>query len=675
MTSKTSLFNKGVYKSTVKRYMWGSVLYFIMLFLTTVLPLVLNINLKADFRPEISFLYYNSNIFFIFPMLFAMVVPTVVGLLMFRFVHSKKSSVFTHSLPVNRTSMYISTLAGAFTLMITPVILISFIMMIMGATVYAEFITIISCFVWLGVNVLALFLMFSCVCFVAMLTGNSFAMVGLNILLHAIVPVGTIVLNYVARFFLYGMPQTIGQSVERVVSNNYSVWLINLANDIRKIIKGTDEFELNKMILFIICAIIFYILGCVLYKKRNLENAEDVAGFKCLNPIFKYLITAFGTICIFAIFSSLITSHLLLFFIMLAILSAVIYFGAEMLLKKTLKVWTSYKGYAGFLAVFALLISFTAFTHFFGYEKYIPDANEVKEVGVYSHYYGDEPYVTDKDVLEYVLKIHEKLIADDKIYIIEPEEEFYSAFNIKYKLNDGSLKERRYLITEDEYYEFMDGLYEYNSYKLACMMPSADKNEFLYRIFMHANGKESVSIYEPEEMIKLTENIRKDIEVLSYGQIHLKHQTGIGIEIEWEEYPWSTEGYRQYSGYNINSNFKNTLNWLKDMGYSEYTDERVDIPYYIKHEFYDMDSKQINRVVEYLTNSDLNKNLMYRIDEVSVKNNIKKYFEENYIEYNHKKKYFEVIVEHNSNGNTNSYSPFGIIVEDKIKEFVEYILN
>ena len=32
MTLKTSLFNKGIYKSTLRRYAWGSILYFILLF-------------------------------------------------------------------------------------------------------------------------------------------------------------------------------------------------------------------------------------------------------------------------------------------------------------------------------------------------------------------------------------------------------------------------------------------------------------------------------------------------------------------------------------------------------------------------------------------------------------------------------------------------------------------
>ena len=48
MTSKTSLFNKGIFLSTIKRFLWGSILYFAALFLFNVLPLL--VSEPNDFR-------------------------------------------------------------------------------------------------------------------------------------------------------------------------------------------------------------------------------------------------------------------------------------------------------------------------------------------------------------------------------------------------------------------------------------------------------------------------------------------------------------------------------------------------------------------------------------------------------------------------------------------------
>ena len=91
MTAKTSLFNKGIYKSTVKRCLWGSVLYFVLLFLTTSMDLLSNISdtsLYTRYYYDVSLLY--TSIFMLPAILMAIVVPTVVAMLVFRFVHSKR---------------------------------------------------------------------------------------------------------------------------------------------------------------------------------------------------------------------------------------------------------------------------------------------------------------------------------------------------------------------------------------------------------------------------------------------------------------------------------------------------------------------------------------------------------------------------------------------------------
>ncbi|MBR6728852.1 MAG: hypothetical protein IKL80_01725, partial [Clostridia bacterium] len=122
MTLKTSFFNKGIYKSTVRRYLWGAVLYLIVLLTVTVLPIVLSIDPDMDYRSiekAGKSLLYNTDMM-VPSVTIAMFVSVVVGLLVFRFVHSKKSSIFTHSLPVSRVSIYLSTLAASFTLMVAP---------------------------------------------------------------------------------------------------------------------------------------------------------------------------------------------------------------------------------------------------------------------------------------------------------------------------------------------------------------------------------------------------------------------------------------------------------------------------------------------------------------------------------------------------------------------------
>ena len=73
----------------------------------------------------------------IFPMLLSIVVPTIAGLLVFKFIHSKKTSVFVHSLPVKREANYISSVCAAFTLMAIPVVLNTIVLMVISAAAYS----------------------------------------------------------------------------------------------------------------------------------------------------------------------------------------------------------------------------------------------------------------------------------------------------------------------------------------------------------------------------------------------------------------------------------------------------------------------------------------------------------------------------------------------------------
>jgi len=301
MTLKTSLFNKGIYKSALRRYLWGSILYFIILFVTTALPLILAYD-PATVIGYSSPVVYDGG-FIIISMLMAAVVPTVVGLLIFRFIHSKKTSIFMHSLPVGRTAIFVSSVLAGLTLMMVPVLLNGTILAIMSFTDYHVFITFDSVVCWTMLNLLTLFTMFACTAFVSTLTGNSFAMIALNILFHGIIPLITVVFGVVAETFLFGFNIT-ENLFEKMAEGNLIYRLFSRADSLYSFYrKGIPVFDIGNL-WEIIAAIALFVLAWAFYKKRNLETSEDVAGFKALNPIFKYLVTFLAAISAFSLFSS-----------------------------------------------------------------------------------------------------------------------------------------------------------------------------------------------------------------------------------------------------------------------------------------------------------------------------------------------------------------------------------
>ena len=125
MISIRFLFNKGIYKNTLRRFKWGSFIYFIMLFFSV--PFVYMMDKPGELQRnyDLAAVPYKNLLFsygnFVFPMLMAIAVPTVVALLLYNYVHSSKHGIFVHTIPATRTANYISSIAAGFTLMLLPI--------------------------------------------------------------------------------------------------------------------------------------------------------------------------------------------------------------------------------------------------------------------------------------------------------------------------------------------------------------------------------------------------------------------------------------------------------------------------------------------------------------------------------------------------------------------------
>lgn len=576
MTSKISLFNKGIYKSTIRRYAWGSVLYFIMLFMITGMSILLSYDSATMYLPqrEANWSLIMSNEYIILPILLAITVPTVTGIMIFRFIHSRKTSVFVHSLPVKREANYFSSVLAALTLMAAPVILNTLVLMVISLSGYSQYFAIGDCAVWMLFNLFALFIMFSCVCFVASITGNSFAMIVLNVIFHLFIPLIVSGFEVVADKFLHGFVNN-EWLVSQVCEKNFPVRLMSIATTY--IYRNIDTEGVRDAVIFFIAALIFYILAGILYKKRGMETAEDVAGFKCLNPIFKYLLTFMGAIAAFSIFSHSMSDNYIVFWCIIAIVSAVIYFGAEMLLGKTLRVWHTYKGYLGFAAVFAIMMCTFAFTSFFGFETRIPQKEEISQIALYEYYRAEKPFVKNDELVSKIQIIHSDMIAKKEL-VNKRNDDTY--IHIEYKLKNGSVVHRRYGASNDELHSIMDTMYKFPQYK-----------EASEAVFSNISSVNRISIYENEHIEITKDNskeelldcIRKDISALGYNELH-NEAWGFNIEIEYipekvynkDNYTFATSQdgereriYIEYISVNVNANYKNTIAWMMENGYWE----------------------------------------------------------------------------------------------------------
>ncbi len=587
MTSKTSLFNKGIYCASLRRFFWGAVLYFALLFISTSLVILLSIN-----KDMTSYYLNNGRWALIFrqdftmlPMLLATVVPSVTALISFRFLHSKRQAIFVHSLPVSRTANYISTVLAGLTLMAAPVVLNGVILAIISLSGYSQFFTVTSCVMWVLVNFLFLFILFAYAIFSTVITGNSFAALGLNVVVHIFLLVIAGGFSTMSEEFLYGYAGE--NTIFNFLSENLPVpwlYLSFLQGNLKIFLKN---FSLLAMFAHLALTIIFYALALLLYKLRRMETAEDVAGFKCLNPIFKYLFTFLAALLGFTLFKDRIAENWLLVTLIVALLSGIIYFACEMMLKKTFKVWRSYKGYLGFTIVAAVVVYVFLFTSFFGYEKVVPNDNEVESVAAYEYYYRENmPWSDDADVIEYVTQIHDYFISQTHTLNDWMSNENYldmSYITLNYKMKNGDVIKRRYPVEYERKMEIMNELYGFESYRKAVdEFLTGDFSE-IHAIRVYENNA-TVSITDGDEALSLIECIKKDRSTLRYDEMHINFGPiwSFNLEIEYIEKKnqdmtdnddvdlsvnYNDENRMRYTNCQINSNYKNTIQWFKDNGY------------------------------------------------------------------------------------------------------------
>ncbi len=589
MTSKTSWFNFGIYQNTIHRFKWGSFLYFIILFFSV--PFVLMTESPSEVYESFSLRNYQvgglilKNSFMVIPYLMSMVVPSIVALLVFRNVHSSKQGVFEHSIPVTRKSYYISSLIGGFSLMLAPILLNAVILLAMSIFGYGKTIAPWSIMCWIAVQMTVLFIMFSVASFAAFLTGNGVAHIVINVLLHTfpLLIAGAILL--VSEVFLFGFVQSENFIAEEIYSNTPLVWLFT-----RMTMEQFLDFSFFGSIrlwIYVIVGATFYVLGYLLYKDRKIEACGDVAAFKIFRPILKYAVTAISELAVLAMLWAMELPAVAIF-IVATVVCAVVYFICEMLMNKTFKVFGTYKGFAVFVVCSALLIIFCAYTSVFGYETRIPEAEKIEEATIYSGYFSDieEPFINDEQTINAVRMMHKEFLAN--VPLTEREVWERSDFNgynlyVKYRLKNGRILARRYLVDNDLCYKALMEMYKSVDYKmqitgLSDVNIDNVKNADLRVYFAGFNHHIALN-YDAKEILRA---VKKDVEVLSYNDMSnetYNMEFDISFSLSYEEnekqqvfkeaaYGINPDKY-QSKRFNVQvtSKFVNTIKLLKELGY------------------------------------------------------------------------------------------------------------
>lgn len=444
MRSRTSCFEPTLLKKNISRFAVLWAVFTGVLFLFCTMPF-LN-GEKA---------VYEDNLIYGLGVFATAVYAVICASVCFSYLHKTRSTYMLHAFPVTRGRLFLTNLLSGFLFALVPETLITLINFLIssvrGYGLSAEI------FQLLGAGLLEYLYFYGLAVACMVLTGRTvygvlgyiaatFALPAMeatlrgifNPLLYGIVDMNAAVtapLCPLVGIFGYSMP-------------NYDTMLLTIGQWLYLVAVGA-------------AGAVLMVLAWLMYRKRHMENAGEAIAFRWARPVFKYGFTVFITLLLGTVIMAICgisdmeysADYFPGMVISLLIAGFVGYFSAEMILKRTARVWKK-KAFFGF-AVYALLLLelvFSAKCDLFGIVRRVPQAQEISSFALTSENGITLCFDTQEDA-EAVTELHRIVIAEhrDKPYNLAYNYDDGASWKIKltYRLKNGSSFSRTYPCSTD----------------------------------------------------------------------------------------------------------------------------------------------------------------------------------------------------------------------------------
>ncbi|WP_442594037.1 DUF6449 domain-containing protein [Neobacillus sp. D3-1R] len=552
MPLKTLSFNQGILSQNVRNLSWIGIIYFLILLFVIPLQFVLLYN---NGRNQYSY-YHWENVFALMEpiQVFIMfIIPVLLAVVLFRYLHVKGAADFYHSLPVKREIIYTQNVVfGLFTLTI-PVFLIGLILTVFYNNLHVVgSISITEIWNWVGVTLLFNYFVFFTSVFVAMVTGISAVHAILTYVLF-VLPVGIFtfcILNL--EYFLFGFSSQyyINSNVERFVP---FVRAVDLA---RMPLSGLEALTYSAI------TILMSVLALAIYKIRRIESAQQAIAFQNLKPFFKYGV-AFCCLLVGGFYFGESQDQLQWILFGMFAASLIGFFAAEMVLQKTWRVFKEWKGFVFFITAMALIgvLFHLASAKFEHNLPNVADVNRVylgesaifikRDINQNQYEFNTNPnfFLDEKENIQRVFDIHKSIINGQNRLEGIPSYDTRSVV-IGYELNNGKMIVREYNIPDEEYNHYFAEIvetkeYKYNHFPLLGFTNTQD----IKKISFHPNGpvSDSVVLTDPEEMNELVEILKDEMlnesastmvntnEQESWAYLEIFASPNVHFQVDWKK--------------------------------------------------------------------------------------------------------------------------------------------
>ena len=541
MKSRMSLFNLGVIKQDLKQHGWIGILYLIGLLFTIPLKLMMMAsNVKDDPSRINQYQYivdlFNINLEIQVVLLFSF--PILAGIMIFRYLQTKESVDLYHSLPINRKSLYLNHITSGLFLLLPPILLTGITTwVVLQFAPLSKYLATSEVWNWVGILTLFTVLTFILSVVVGMITGLSIPQ-GILTYIFLFLPYGLIELvNYHLDLILYGYPAIYYGKVNseqwspiiRFTELQSSNYIAENGGAISTQVTNSNAFTGKETLIYLLLIILFLGIGYFLYRIRHSERATQVIAFIGLRPIFKYGVT-FSFMLVSGSYFTQTQNHHFGWSIFGYIIGS--FFGyliAEMILKKTWRIFHR-KLFLPFLA-YTILMVFLFIgikADVLGYQNELPETEEIESVFFGNAFYelkdnqtnGKNPFSTDPTFIESVRKAHQVIIEKrpEPVNLNVPNSR--SIF-IMYQLKDGRKIAREYTVLTEAVEDSLKPVMETEYYK--SQLYNLDQLDRPIKMIQIHNGlvaKSPFAITDPNEIQELKQLIKEEILTMNYEQIN-----------------------------------------------------------------------------------------------------------------------------------------------------------
>ena len=454
MPSERTFFNKAVCKRALSRF-WliGAAYAAVLCFLTLMCGRYFN----SEFTEMSEYVSYSilSNLTRR-EIVAAAVAAVVMAIAVHGWMFRKTSAAYIAALPVTREALLISSMLAALTLLILPCIIAMLVSLLLygGGPLWTPYLLCSAVAV-----VLMNIAFFGLASFCTVFTGNAAVLPALYVIaLYGFVGI-EVVIRYIAEFLLFGVRGTGWElavlSPVYYFSNNYL---------------GSYSHAIPLAAIYAAAGVILAGLAVIFFRHRRMEAAGETVAVPALRPLFRWGLAAVGALGMALLILKIVfdvgaygagnrgtPARVAILLLAMLFGAAVGWFGADALMRKTLRVFDRHwKGLGVFCALLCALV-IGGELDVFGIERYQPDVDEIGYAAVNGWGEYDETRIMQPENLEALLSLQKDIIANKKAYERQQGPGIFP-LTIEYYGTDGKLLARRvYTYATDEYIPYVTG--------------------------------------------------------------------------------------------------------------------------------------------------------------------------------------------------------------------------